>query len=75
MTIAILQKTKLRLRNATNLLKITQPEGSGSDACVQVPLTPNLIIIFSSTKLITKHLIFLKGLLWIPGTPLSLFPG
>lgn len=61
MVIAILQKLKLRLRNANNLLKITQPEGSGTNTRVKVPLTlkPNY---FFSFRIYYKMLNILKGL-------------
>lgn len=57
MVIAILQKIKLKLRNANNLLKITQPQGSGTNTCVKVPLTlkPNY---FFPSEFITKRLTF-----------------
>lgn len=44
--IAISQKTKLRLRNINDLLKVTQPGGCGTDTCVQVCLTPKPIYCF-----------------------------
>lgn len=44
--ITILQKTKLKLRNINDLLKVTQPGGCGTDTHVQGCLAPKPIYCF-----------------------------
>ena len=44
--VTILQKTKLKLRNVNDLLKVTQPGGCGTDTHVQGCLAPKPIYCF-----------------------------